>query len=314
MTSSICLDKNYSTTQLLTKETLNLFADRDDKLASSLFLPKGEIRKGEGGLRTQGFFKKSYDNKPLISVVTVVFNGEAYLEETILSVINQTYDNVEYIIIDGGSTDSTLDIIKKYEGQVDYWASEQDSGIYDAMNKAITLATGEWINFMNAGDIFYTLNILNTIFTSTNLHNADILFGHREVRYSDKKRIIKAGKVSSLWKGSQFSHQSAFVSSSFHKEHPFDTNIKITADFSFFYNAYIQKVKYLYLNTIVSSIAAGGLSDTKRIDGILEMWLVIDKNSKVNFYYIFRIIKEMLKEKIKKCFHTINTQKSIPQT
>ncbi len=88
---------------------------------------------------------KQIDSLPLITVITVVYNGEKYLEETIQSVINQTYPNVEYIIIDGGSTDETIDIIKKYEDKIDLWISEKDEGIYDAMNKGIYLATGQWV-------------------------------------------------------------------------------------------------------------------------------------------------------------------------
>ncbi len=84
--------------------------------------------------------------------MTVTYNAEELLEETILSVINQSYKNIEYIIIDGASTDGTIDIIKKYEEKIDYWMSEPDEGIYFAMNKAIEKATGKWINFMNAGD------------------------------------------------------------------------------------------------------------------------------------------------------------------
>jgi len=91
-------------------------------------------------------------NNPKISIITVVYNGEQFLEETILSVLNQSYENIEYIIIDGGSSDGTLNIIKKYEDKIDYWVSEPDKGIYDAMNKGIDIATGEWVNFMNAGD------------------------------------------------------------------------------------------------------------------------------------------------------------------
>ena len=94
------------------------------------------------------------EGKPLISVITVVYNGEKYLEETIQSIINQTYDNVEYIIIDGGSTDGTVDIIKKYEDRIDYWVSEKDKGISDAFNKGVKVAKGDYINFQGDGDGF----------------------------------------------------------------------------------------------------------------------------------------------------------------
>jgi glycosyltransferase involved in cell wall biosynthesis len=113
----------------------------------------------------------------LISIITVVYNGEKYLEETILSVINQTYDNVEYVIIDGGSTDGTLDIIKKYEEKIDYWVSEKDCGIYDAMNKGIDLASGEWINFMNAGDSLVNNKVLNNLLSELSNFCNDIVYG-----------------------------------------------------------------------------------------------------------------------------------------
>ena len=100
----------------------------------------------EGGLRTKGRVKGTGHNRPMISVITVVLNGERYLEETILSVINQTYKYLEYIIIDGGSTDKTVEIIKKYENQIDYWISQKDNGIGEAFNKGVRLAKGDYIN------------------------------------------------------------------------------------------------------------------------------------------------------------------------
>lgn len=115
-------------------------------------------QKQEGGLRIKGLFnKKSTQNNPLISIITVVYNEQEHLEQTICSVINQTYDNLEYIIVDGGSTDGTLEIIKKYEDKIAYWISEKDNGIYDAMNKGLLAASGEIINMLNAND-FYTYN------------------------------------------------------------------------------------------------------------------------------------------------------------
>jgi glycosyltransferase involved in cell wall biosynthesis len=105
-----------------------------------------------GGLREKGYFKTCVADRPLISIITVVYNGAASIEDTIVSVIRQTYENVEYIIIDGLSTDGTIDIIKKYEDTIDFWLSEKDEGIYDAMNKAAKVAAGKWLMFINAGD------------------------------------------------------------------------------------------------------------------------------------------------------------------
>lgn len=159
--------------------------------------------------------KKSFDLRPKISVITVVYNGEAYLEKTVISVLEQTYPNIEYIIIDGGSTDGTLDIIKKYEEQIDFWVSEKDKGIYDAMNKGLQAATGEYINFLNADDIFYNNNVLHDIFIDTEAAERDIVYGDFCIvdRNDQPIRIIKAGILtkSAIKKGMIANHQSIFV-------------------------------------------------------------------------------------------------------
>lgn len=103
---------------------------------------------------------KTVKTQPLITVITVVFNGAKTLEKSILSVINQSYKNVEFIIIDGGSTDGTLDIIRKYEHSIDYWVSEPDKGIYDAFNKAVTCANGDWLCFIGSDDFFWDSSAL----------------------------------------------------------------------------------------------------------------------------------------------------------
>lgn len=110
----------------------------------------------EGGLKVKGLFdKKTREGKPLISIVTPVYNGEKYLEETIQSIIAQTYDNIEYIIIDGKSTDRTMDIIRKYENRIAYWLSEPDKGMYDAIKKGFKVATGEIFAWLNSDDKYY---------------------------------------------------------------------------------------------------------------------------------------------------------------
>ena len=109
-------------------------------------------RYGEGGLRLSNNLKQKEENKPLISIITVVKNNEKYLEQTIKSVLSQEYKNFEYIIIDGGSTDKTISIIKKFSNEIDYWLSENDHGIYDAFNKGMQLAKGDFIGIVNSDD------------------------------------------------------------------------------------------------------------------------------------------------------------------
>ena len=108
----------------------------------------------EGGLRTKNILKNSEKDKPLITIITAVLNNKKYLEECLLSLHKQRYDNYEHIIIDGGSNDGTLDIIKQYEDKVDYWCSSKDKGIYDAFNNGMKLARGEYIGFLNSDDTY----------------------------------------------------------------------------------------------------------------------------------------------------------------
>ena len=112
-----------------------------------------------------------------ISVITVVYNDCLHIEETIKSFISQTWRNKEYIIIDGGSTDGTVDIIKKYEDKIPFWCSEPDDGIYDAMNKGIDKASGDWINILNSGDYYAYPTSLENAINGADTEKADVIFG-----------------------------------------------------------------------------------------------------------------------------------------
>ena len=254
MANTICVDENYSTTRFLIKEKLSIKNRLEDKFETILFFPEGENRKGEGGLRTKGYFKKSYEDKPLVSIITVVFNDEKYLEQTIQSVINQTYNNVEYIIIDGGSNDATVEIIKKYEDKIDYWVSEKDAGIYDAMNKGIDLISGEWINFMNAGDRFYDKNVLENI--HKDLKNECIVVSGKVSLYYENEFIENYGSENII------PHQAAFFKSLYMKSLKFDLGYKILADGELL--GRLQKLKEYnakYLDIIVAKFYLGGVGN-----------------------------------------------------
>ena len=263
MINIICLDKNYSTTRLITKEKPEIISNLNNKTESVLFFPAGEGRVAEGGLRNKGYFKRSYEDKPLISIIIAVLNGEDYLEDTILSVINQTYDNIELIIIDGGSTDGTLDIVKKYIDKIDYWISEKDKGIYDAWNKAVQISCGQWIGFLGADD-FYELNAIQMYVENINL-NTEVEFISSQSYFctKDKKILRKIGK-SWNWKDFSIYMNIAHVGSLhrkslFEKYGIYDVNFRVCGDYEFLLRTG-NKLKAGFVNQILCNMRIGGIS------------------------------------------------------
>jgi|GEM_PF-6747428 hypothetical protein len=179
------------------------------------------------------------------------------------------------------------------------------------MNKGIEKANGDWINFMNAGDSFYMDNVLENIFLKNELKNIDVIYGNHNVVYPHKTKIKKGGDINNIWKGSQFCHQSSFVSSHIYKQCKFNTSNRIGADFEFFYTIYKKrKAKFKYVDVIIASYSAGGLSDIRRVDSIVGWWNVVKKDTKVNLYYIYIILKEIIKENIKNIISYIRFSKT----
>ena len=186
-----------------------------------------------------------------ISVVTVCYNAVATIEKTMLSVLNQTYPDVEYIIIDGGSTDGTVDIIKKYADRLSYWVSEPDKGIYDAMNKGVSIASGDWVNFMNAGDIFYCNETISTLFVESINENIACIFGNTIFRHTEKEILVEY-KSSSMHNVMPSCHQSIFCRRQVLLDFPFNLKYKIAADYDFFNRIKKAGWKYKFVNCIVA--------------------------------------------------------------
>jgi glycosyltransferase involved in cell wall biosynthesis len=231
--------------------------------------------------------------KPLISVITVVFNGEQYIEETILNVLSQTYTNVEYLIIDGGSSDGTLNIIKKHQQKIKL-ISEPDHGIYDAMNKGVSLSSGDWIIFINAGDSFYeqeTLEKLNSFIQSN--YATDLIFGDVNMVLSNgksQKRILH-NKILFLVRN-MICHQCILYSKNiFNDIGLFDTKYKLSSDFEHFIRARSFPKKILKINEVIANYSLDGISAQKQ--SIKKIWkerLVIftkRPNGMNIFHYLF---------------------------
>lgn len=249
------------------------------------------------------FRKKTGPERPLVSIITIVRNGEKTLEKTIQSVLNQTYDNIEYIVIDGGSLDRTLDIIHRYEDRIAYWASELDNGIYDAMNKGIDLAAGEWINFMNAGDEFYEPDTIRNIFIR-NLEDTDLIYGHTQVIYTNGfTRIQQAEELKKIWKKMIFSHQSAFFKTEVLKKYKFKNSNKHAADFEVIYTLYTNGYNFYNSGAIICKYLTGGFSDAQRLQGVYARFLTVRKSSKfpgVILNYVYQLVDQLIKDTIKK--------------
>ena len=207
-----------------------------------------------------------------ISIVTVCYNAEKEIADTMDSVYQQTYANIEYIIIDGLSKDNTLNIIKK---KVDenrskiktIVISEQDRGIYDAMNKGIAIASGEWILFMNAGDFFYDSMVVSKVFCKEYKDEIMGIFGDTERFCGDYKKVIKAKPLKEI-KDSipmPFCHQSVFVRTDIMKKSYFDVAYKQAADYNFFLHCFLEGYKFVYVDNIISKYAMGGISETNTV-------------------------------------------------
>ena len=172
-----------------------------------------------------------------VSIITVVFNAVDKIEATVLSVFGQKYRNVEYIVVDGGSTDGTLDIINRYRDKIDIFISEKDDGIYDALNKGISNATGDWIGIMNAGDVFASEDVLLKVFAKgKDLETVDVIYGDAVAVDGKKESYSKAStNIADLEGGPCYRHGASFVKKAVHRNFMFDLSKSEQLEFALDY-------------------------------------------------------------------------------
>jgi len=201
--------------------------------------------------------------------------------------------NIQLILIDGGSTDETQSFIKTHSSEFSQIISEPDEGIYDAMNKGIELASGDWTIFINAGDTFADSMIPGRLFEKLD-PNIDVLYGDCILKYPGFELIRKTSELSDLWKGMITSHQSFVIKTKLLKENKFNPDYKLGADFDQIFKLYKQGRKFVYLPFPISRIDATGVSNTKILSTRCEHYQSLKSNIKTgigkHLYYIINFL------------------------
>lgn len=221
--------------------------------------------------------------KPLISIITVSYNAAQTIEQTILSVINQGFDDYEYIIVDGGSTDGTIEIIKKYQDKITYWVSEPDKGIYDAMNKGIKIANGELISLLNSDD-WYEEGTLATVAHNFYLNpNLDVLHGLlRIINIENDEPSLIRGHYSSNLNNGMIEHPTCFVKKElFEKTGVFDINYKSAADYDWMLRVKNSGINFLFIPIILANFRTGGMSSS--LEGLSDEILIKKRHGIYNY-------------------------------
>ena len=202
----------------------------------------------------------------MISIITVVYNDVKTIEQTIQSVILQPYENKEYIIIDGGSTDGTVDIIRKYSLNLSFWVSEPDRGIYDAMNKGISLAKGELIGIINAND-WYEENIFNTIaerYKATG--GKQVIHGLLRIFFNEEFYSMVGNSILKL-RYDAIQHPTCFIPRMLYKTHgTYNSNYKYSADYDLILSFVDHGVKFSFIEKPITNFRLGGISSTSQAE------------------------------------------------
>lgn len=190
---------------------------------------------------------------PIISVITVTYNCCDTIEQTILNVLKQTYLYLEYIVIDGGSTDGTVDVIKKYAHKLAYWVSEPDKGIYDAMNKGTLAATGEWLLFRNSGDFFFSSTTIQDVFQWYSDQGEDFVYGGMRLFVTEayKDTYYKPQK-DDIWRSAWFPHPASFIRRTTQLRIPYPTDFRVSSDYYFFQKLMLEGARYQMYGGIIT--------------------------------------------------------------
>jgi glycosyltransferase involved in cell wall biosynthesis len=238
------------------------------------------------------------EHKPLISIITVVYNGGKSLEKAVLSVATQAYQPIEYIVVDGGSSDNTLDIINKHKQHISRWISEKDNGIADAMNKGIGMATGDLIGFLNADDWLEegAIEKVAAAYAENTVLYGDVRFWEKSIQ----TKITKSNHLR-LRQGMTIAHPAAYVPLKVYKTQGlFNTDFKVAFDYDFILRIYMAGVPFKNINSVLVNMSLGGLSDNQWLLAIREELISKNRyfNRVTNLYFFLKQFVYLFLEKL----------------
>jgi glycosyltransferase involved in cell wall biosynthesis len=227
---------------------------------------------------------------PKLTIITASYNGAKSLERSILSVLNQNYPCLEYVIIDGGSTDGSVDIIKKYEKYLSYWVSEPDNGIADAWNKGIKKSTGEIIGMVNSDDWYESRSFKRAATIFQQEPSVEVIHGNVRYWNGDKNLWIRKPHLEQkfFWRFMPYLFPSCFIKRSLYEKYGlFDTSYKMTMDYELMLKFYIKGANFFYVDEIIANFQLGGLSDVKCVAGLIENKNIVIRHgySKIKAYH-----------------------------
>lgn len=244
----------------------------------------------EGGLWVKdGFARGPESASPVVSIITVCLNSEKHIEQTIESVLGQTYGHIEYIIIDGGSTDGTLDILREYDDRISYWVSEPDEGLYDAMNKGVSLATGELVGIVNSDDWYFPYSVEEAVRASVEDPDVQVFFGDVHIVDLDGALLgVLTSTEEDIEHVYQVHHPTCFVRRAVYEDYKYRTRFRIAADYDLMLRLHQAGVRFHRIDLPITYCRIGGVStayyrriadiyDVKWDNGLLSPWQYVSK-------------------------------------
>lgn len=261
----------------------------------------------EARKKTPGIYLplQAVDGLPKVSIITVTYNSAEYLQDCINSVQSQHYSNIEYIVIDGKSVDGTVGVIRKNQDVIDYWVSETDKGMYDAINKGIAVATGDIVGILNSDDILDNPNVINSIVNCFEKNGVDSIYG--DLEFVDRYDV---NKIMRIWKGQPFkrsrfrygwmpAHPTFYIKRSLIEKYgAYENHYFSAADYEFMSRyLYLHKVSSCYIPELLVRMRIGGQSNVnlkQRLRANRRDYLAMKKN-KIPFAFFVSILKPLIK-------------------